>query len=122
MIHQCLGDFVKGRTVFLITHSVTPQILEFATRIVVMEQGRLLATGSHDDLLQACSAYQRLYNAQSSSRGGDSMAEFQLPPAQAEAINPTASHSEEPQLIKFAKASETADDKSLAKNQRRKLS
>ena len=122
MIHQCLGDFVKGRTVFLITHSVTPQILEFATRIVVMEQGRLLATGSHENLLQACSAYQRLYNAQSSNRGGDSLAEFQLPPTKDDAINPTASHSEEPQLIKFAKANEITNDNTAAKSQRRKLS
>jgi len=72
--------------------------------------------------LQACSAYQRLYNAQSSSRGGDSLPEFQLPTVKHDSIDPTGSHSEEPQLIKFAKANETADDNTVAKSSRRKSS
>jgi ABC-type transport system involved in cytochrome bd biosynthesis fused ATPase/permease subunit len=35
------------------------------TRIVVMEDGRVLATGKHDELLQSCSVYNRLYTATS---------------------------------------------------------
>ena len=121
MIHQCLGEFVKGRTVFLITHSVTPQILEFVTRIVVMEQGQLLATGSHEDLLRTCPAYQRLYHAQSSSRGSDSLAEFQLESEPNDGTSMPASNAEEPLLIKFGPASESLGDNAAAKNQRRRL-
>lgn len=103
MIHQCLGDFVKGRTVFLITHSVTPQILEFATRIVVMEQGQLLAAGPHDELVQSCPAYQRLYRAQTSGRGGDSLPEFRIDAAASRTSTASgASIAEAPHLIKFA--------------------
>ena len=101
LIHQCLGDFVKGRTVFLITHSVTAQILEFATRIVVMEQGQLLATGTHEELIQSCPAYQRLYRAQTNGHGGDSLTEFRLDDP---ATGPDAESSapiDPPHVIKF---------------------
>ncbi|HLQ46554.1 MAG TPA: hypothetical protein VK137_17555, partial [Planctomycetaceae bacterium] len=110
LIHQCLGDFVKGRTVFLITHSVTAQILEFATRIVVLEQGQLLATGSHEELLQSCPAYQRLHHAQTSGRSGDSLGEF---PVDATNLDDAGQHGSaaagDPQVIKFAAASESHD-------------
>ena len=107
MIHQCLGDFVKGRTVFLITHAVKPEILEFVTRIVVMEQGQLLAAGTHEELLQSCTAYQRLFRAQATSGGGDSLPEFRLDGAVASDTDPKSSSGiEAPHLIKFAPASD----------------
>ncbi len=101
LIHQCLGDFVKGRTVFLITHSVTPQILEFATRIVVMEQGRLLATGRHEELLLSCPSYQSLYRAQSFGRGGDSLDEFRLDPPASDSQVESPGSPDLPRVIKF---------------------
>ncbi len=99
MIHQCLGDFVKGRTVFLVTHSVTPEILQFATRIVILEQGQLLAAGPHEELLQSCPAYQRLYRAQTSGRVDDSQSEslIDLP-----ASNPDSATPSEPLVLKFS--------------------
>jgi subfamily B ATP-binding cassette protein MsbA len=102
LIHQCLGEFVKGRTVFLITHSVTPQILEFATRIVVMEQGQLLATGSHEELLQTCPAYQRLYRAQTFGRGNDSLAEFRIDATDAGPENDASTSTDPAHVIKFS--------------------
>jgi subfamily B ATP-binding cassette protein MsbA len=67
LIHEALCRFVRGRTVFLITHSVRPSLLEFVTRIVVMERGRLLAAGRHDELIQSCPTYQRLFQARGSA-------------------------------------------------------
>jgi len=64
LIHQALREFVKGRTTFLITHSVSQSILDFVTRIVVMDQGRIVAVGPHETLLEACPLYARLYKAQ----------------------------------------------------------
>src|SRR5262249_39762421 len=102
LIQQCLGDFVKGRTVFLITHCVTPQILEFVTRIVVLEQGRLLATGPHAELLQSCPAYQRLYHAQTSGRGADSVGESRSDAPHLDIAAPHGSDiAEVPLVIKF---------------------
>ena len=64
LIHKALRSFTDNRTTFLITHSVTQSILDLVTRIVVMEQGQLIAVGTHADLIQNCPQYQRLYRMQ----------------------------------------------------------
>jgi subfamily B ATP-binding cassette protein MsbA len=64
LIHQALKEFVKGRTTFIITHSVTNSVLELATRIVVMERGRVAAAGPHHELLESCPLYRKLYMVQ----------------------------------------------------------
>ena len=63
-VHQVLKNFAKDRTTFLITHSVSTTLLEFITRVVVMDRGRLVATGTHEDLIDSCPIYQRLFHAQ----------------------------------------------------------
>lgn len=68
IIHQVLMSFVKGRTVFVISHVFNETFLDLVTRIVVMEQGRVLATGTHAELLTTCPAYQRLYRASGQRR------------------------------------------------------
>lgn len=64
LIHQALRTFVKGRTTFIITHSVSQSILDFVSRIVVMERGRMIASGTHDEVIATCPIYQRLYQTQ----------------------------------------------------------
>lgn len=64
LIHKALASFTKGRTTFIITHSVTQSVLDLVTRIVVMEQGQLVAIGTHQELIQSCPQYQRLYRMQ----------------------------------------------------------
>jgi subfamily B ATP-binding cassette protein MsbA len=57
-IHEVLREFVKGRTVFLITHKL--HTLEIAHRIVVMDAGRIVDAGTHAELVARCPQYQRL--------------------------------------------------------------
>jgi ATP-binding cassette, subfamily B, bacterial MsbA len=65
LIHKALKEFAPGRTMLLISHTMSASLLDFVTRIVVMEDGRVLATGKHEELLETCSVYHRLYTATS---------------------------------------------------------
>jgi len=62
MIQQVLEQFIRNRTVIIITHRLAA--LKLANRTVVMQSGRILDTGSHDELYGRCELYRRLYQIQ----------------------------------------------------------
>ena len=64
VIHSVLKGFAKNRTVFIISHVLNRTFLDLVTRIVVMDQGRILATGSHEQLMESCAAYRALNQSQ----------------------------------------------------------
>lgn len=68
LIHQVLKKFVKGRTVFVITHVINDTFLDLVTRVVVLDQGKVVATGPHEELIKDCELYQRLYHASNTCR------------------------------------------------------
>jgi ATP-binding cassette subfamily B protein/subfamily B ATP-binding cassette protein MsbA len=61
LIHKALHAFMHDRTTFIITHR--QNTLEMADRIVVLEDGRIEAAGTHRELLASCTAYKRLHDA-----------------------------------------------------------
>jgi len=68
IVHKVLKQFVRGRTVFVITHVINDTFLDLVTRIVVMDAGQVAAIGTHEELLQTCSIYRRLYQSNSHQR------------------------------------------------------
>jgi ATP-binding cassette subfamily B protein/subfamily B ATP-binding cassette protein MsbA len=68
-IHLALKQFKKGRTTFLITHRM--KSVDIADRIVVMDAGRIVAVGQHDQLILTCPVYRRLCESQSGSWHGE---------------------------------------------------
>jgi len=61
LIHRALKEFVRGRTTLIITHSLSPALLEYVSRIAVLDRGRMIATGSHTQLQATCPVYSQLF-------------------------------------------------------------
>ena len=61
-INQLLRALRQGRTTFVIAHRLST-VIE-ADTIFVLEQGRLIGSGTHDQLLRRCDIYRHLTDAQ----------------------------------------------------------
>jgi subfamily B ATP-binding cassette protein MsbA len=62
MIQSALESLAKGRTVIAIAHRLSTVL--GSDMIVVMDQGRIVATGTHAELLNSSELYSNLYNLQ----------------------------------------------------------
>jgi ATP-binding cassette subfamily B protein len=57
-----LADYLPGRTCLIVSHRIAP--LRDAARIMVLEEGRLLAQGKHAELLGTSPFYRTMYHQQ----------------------------------------------------------
>lgn len=61
-IVENLADFYRGRTVVVVAHRLST--VRHADRIVVMDKGRVVESGCHDELVAAQGAYYHLVKNQ----------------------------------------------------------
>src|ERR1035438_10213441 len=62
LVRAALANLMQGRTVVVIAHRLGT--IRRANRIAVLEDGRITAIGSHEELLTTSPTYQRLYQLQ----------------------------------------------------------
>jgi len=62
LVQAALSNLMVGRTVVVIAHRLST--VRRATRIAVVEEGRITAIGPHEELLRISPTYQKLYRLQ----------------------------------------------------------
>jgi ATP-binding cassette subfamily B multidrug efflux pump len=68
LVQQALATEMQATTVFMISEKISSVI--HADQILVMDQGKLVAAGKHEELLKDSVIYQEIYSAQLSKEGG----------------------------------------------------
>jgi ATP-binding cassette subfamily B protein len=58
-IQRAIRQATKGRTTFLITHRLSQ--IRWADQIIVLRKGRIVALGSHEELLRTSESYRRIF-------------------------------------------------------------
>jgi subfamily B ATP-binding cassette protein MsbA len=79
LVQDALTELMKGRTTLIIAHRFSTII--HADRILVLDQGRIIESGNHAQLLAQKGQYFRLYQMQSfqARRGDDALPEGSTP-------------------------------------------
>ena len=61
-IKRTIDELAKNHTVVIVAHRLTT--IDDADIINVINEGRVVATGSKDELLKSCDVFQMLYNSE----------------------------------------------------------
>ena len=66
LIQQAMNRLMEGRTSFVIAHRLST--IRDADLIIVMDQGKVIEQGTHNELLEENGFYADLYNSQFSNK------------------------------------------------------
>lgn len=66
-IHEAMALLTKGKTTLLIAHRFSS--IRLASRIIVLDDGAVIADGPHDQVYAQCELYRKLYDQQNESLG-----------------------------------------------------
>ena len=69
MIQKAIDNLISGRTTFMIAHRLST--LRKANRILVVDKGRIIENGSHDELMAKKGKYYKLIKIQSLNSRSD---------------------------------------------------
>ena len=62
-IQNAIEKLTNGRTVLMIAHRL--RSIVNCDRIIVLDEGRVVGNGTHDELMKNCEVYKKLYTLQS---------------------------------------------------------
>ena len=75
LIQEALERLMRGKTSFVIAHRLST--IHNADRIIVLDQGRIAETGTHQELMEAQGLYHHLYTLKSLQAGLDPLKEVE---------------------------------------------
>ena len=61
-IYEALGRLLRQRTTIVIAHRIST--IALASRVILLDEGRVVASGTHEELLASSSIYQDIYESQ----------------------------------------------------------
>ena len=61
-IRECFRTTLKNTTKIIIAQRISS--VENADKILVLEEGKIIGMGTHEQLIQGCEAYQEIYYSQ----------------------------------------------------------
>jgi subfamily B ATP-binding cassette protein MsbA len=71
VVQTALNRLMEGRTTFVIAHRLST--VKGASTILVMDKGKIVESGTHEELLKAGRLYKRLYTMQEAGSGNNNV-------------------------------------------------
>ena len=69
VLQDAIGRLTRGKTLIVIAHRLST--ITGADQIAVVEQGKILDVGTHDELLKRCPLYAQMWTAHTQAKDAD---------------------------------------------------